>query len=95
MVPFMLCPRYCGELSSLAITSTTNVLEVHFHSDESHTDKGFSAEYSAYDPSNRELKAPAGARICVTCGGLGEVQLCDSDTHGLPLWCHAGRFCVV
>lgn len=42
-------------MSSLALTSTTNVLDVKFHSDESFTDKGFSAEYSAYDPSNREL----------------------------------------
>lgn len=46
--------RYCGELSSLALTSNTNILAVRFHSDESYTDKGFSAEYSAYDPSNRE-----------------------------------------
>lgn len=46
--------RYCGELSSLALTSNTNTLEVRFHSDESFTDKGFRAEYSAYDPSNRE-----------------------------------------
>ncbi|XP_021172130.2 suppressor of tumorigenicity 14 protein homolog [Fundulus heteroclitus] len=44
--------RYCGELSSLSLTSTTNVLEVTFHSDESYTDKGFSAEYSSYSPSN-------------------------------------------
>ncbi|XP_061572531.1 suppressor of tumorigenicity 14 protein homolog [Cololabis saira] len=44
--------RYCGELSSLAVTSETNVMEVIFHSDESFTDKGFSAEYSAYDPSD-------------------------------------------
>ncbi|XP_044214614.1 suppressor of tumorigenicity 14 protein homolog [Thunnus albacares] len=44
--------KYCGELSSLALTSGTNVLDVTFHSDESYTDKGFSAEYSAYDPAN-------------------------------------------
>lgn len=41
-------------MSSLAVTSNTNVLDVSFHSDESYTDKGFRAEYSAYDPSNRE-----------------------------------------
>lgn len=46
--------RYCGELSSLTLTSNTNILDVRFHSDESFTDKGFRAEYSAYDPSNRE-----------------------------------------
>uniref|UniRef100_A0A671TSG2 ST14 transmembrane serine protease matriptase n=1 Tax=Sparus aurata TaxID=8175 RepID=A0A671TSG2_SPAAU len=44
--------EYCGEMSTLALTSTTNTMEVIFHSDESYTDKGFSAEYSAYDPAN-------------------------------------------
>ncbi|XP_070821939.1 suppressor of tumorigenicity 14 protein homolog isoform X2 [Chaetodon trifascialis] len=44
--------KYCGEMSSLALTSSTNTLDVIFHSDESYTDKGFRAEYSAYDPSN-------------------------------------------
>lgn len=43
-------------MSTLALTSTTNTMEVIFHSDESYTDKGFSAEYSAYDPANREFK---------------------------------------
>ena len=38
----------------MALTSTANTMEVTFHSDESYTDKGFSAEYSAYDPENRE-----------------------------------------
>lgn len=33
-----------------------------FHSDESYTDKGFSAEYSAYDPSNRESTVLSNAR---------------------------------
>ncbi|KAM4580939.1 suppressor of tumorigenicity 14 protein homolog [Odontesthes bonariensis] len=44
--------KYCGEVSSLALTSDTNVLEVTFHSDESYTDKGFNAEYIAYDPAD-------------------------------------------
>lgn len=44
--------KYCGEVPSLALTSSGNVLDVMFHSDESSTDKGFSAEYSAYDPKN-------------------------------------------
>nr|XP_046255324.1 suppressor of tumorigenicity 14 protein homolog isoform X2 [Scatophagus argus] len=47
--------KYCGEVSSLALTSDTNVLDVTFHSDESYTDKGFSAEYNAYDPSDQCL----------------------------------------
>lgn len=44
--------KYCGEMSSLGLTSSGNTLDVVFHSDESYTDKGFSVEYSAYDPSN-------------------------------------------
>ncbi|CAL1611392.1 unnamed protein product [Knipowitschia caucasica] len=44
--------KYCGELSSLSLTSTTNEIIVNFHSDESFTDKGFMAEYSAFDPQN-------------------------------------------
>lgn len=44
--------KYCGEIPSLALTSDTNEMVVTFHSDESYTDKGFSAEYSAYDPKN-------------------------------------------
>lgn len=44
--------KYCGEMSTLSLTSTTNELTILFHSDESYTDKGFSAEYSAYDPQN-------------------------------------------
>lgn len=47
--------RYCGELSSLSLTSETNVLDVMFHSDESYTDKGFTAEYTAFDPKNRKM----------------------------------------
>lgn len=44
--------KYCGEMSSLALTSKDNVLNVKFHSDKSYTDKGFSAEYSSYDPGD-------------------------------------------
>lgn len=44
----------------MALTSDTNVLDVIFHSDESYTDKGFSAQYSAYDPANREL-----SKVCL------------------------------
>lgn len=64
-------PRYCGEMSSLALTSTNNVLDVTFHSDESFTDKGFSAEYSAYDPSDRELKVLS--HNYPTFGEMGEM----------------------
>ncbi|KAM9852302.1 suppressor of tumorigenicity 14 protein homolog isoform 2-T2 [Aulostomus maculatus] len=65
--------KYCGEMSSLALTSTTNTLDVIFHSDESYTDKGFSAEYSAYDPANPCPNMFACASgICI-----GKEQTCD------------------
>lgn len=44
--------KYCGEMTSLTLTSSKEELTIMFHSDESYTDKGFSAEYSAYDPKN-------------------------------------------
>ncbi len=72
-------------MSSLAVTSSTNTLDIIFHSDESFTDKGFSAEYSAYDPSNRELQVSPLPHICVTSGEMGKMLGRDSDTHSLPL----------
>lgn len=71
----------------MALTSTTNVVEVNFHSDESYTDKGFSVEYSAYDPENRELKVLS---PYTTLGEMGEMLRCDSDTHSLPLQSETG-----
>lgn len=70
-------------MSSLALTSTTNVLDVTFHSDESYTDKGFSAEYSAYDPSDRELKVLS-HNYPVFCE-MGEMLWRNGDTRSLPL----------
>lgn len=81
-------------MSSLALTSDKNVLDVHFHSDESYTDKGFSAQYSAYDPSNRELKVFSGTRIDTTLIEMGEMLRRDSDTHSLPLWSKTGGVTV-
>lgn len=72
-------------MSSLALTSSTNVVDVIFHSDESFTDKGFRAEYSAYDPANRELKDLSRARAYTTLGVMAETPRHDSDTHSLPL----------
>lgn len=60
---FALSPcRYCGEHSQFVVASTTNKIEVQFHSDRSYTDTGFSAEYLSYDSSDRELKTRG-------CGG--------------------------
>lgn len=47
--------RYCGERSALNLNSNNNTMVINFHSDNSYTDKGFSAQYSAYDPQNRKL----------------------------------------
>ncbi|KAK3531475.1 hypothetical protein QTP70_022104, partial [Hemibagrus guttatus] len=44
--------KYCGERSSLALNSNSNTMVISFHSDSSYTDKGFSAQYKAYDPQN-------------------------------------------
>ncbi|XP_034553462.1 suppressor of tumorigenicity 14 protein [Notolabrus celidotus] len=82
--------KYCGELSSLSLTSTTNVLEVKFHSDESHTDKGFNAEYRAYDPSNPcPNKFACASGICITkelqcdgwndCGDMSDEMKCKCE----------------
>ncbi|NWS50034.1 ST14 protein, partial [Probosciger aterrimus] len=44
--------RYCGERSQFVVTSATNRMEIRFHSDQSYTDTGFSAEYLSYDSSD-------------------------------------------
>lgn len=53
------------------VASTTNKIEVQFHSDQSHTDTGFSAEYLSYDSSDRELKPlrPWGQLVCPDLSG--------------------------
>ncbi|GLD63533.1 suppressor of tumorigenicity 14 protein homolog [Lates japonicus] len=82
--------KYCGEMSSLALTSDKNVLDVHFHSDESYTDKGFSAEYSAYDPSNPcPDKFACASGICIgkelqcdgwnDCGDMSDEMKCQCE----------------
>ncbi|TNN02445.1 hypothetical protein fugu_009932 [Takifugu bimaculatus] len=82
--------KYCGELSSLALTSDTNVLDVIFHSDESYTDKGFSADYSAYDPSNPcPNKFACNSGMCISqdlhcdgwndCGDMSDEMKCQCE----------------
>lgn len=87
--------KYCGELSSLALTSETNVLNVIFHSDESYTDKGFSAEYSAYDPANPcPNKFACNSGICIAkelqcdgwndCGDMSDEMKCRCEKDQFP-----------
>ncbi|XP_069393413.1 suppressor of tumorigenicity 14 protein homolog [Paralichthys olivaceus] len=82
--------KYCGETSYLALTSSSNIMEVHFHSDESYTDKGFSAEYSAYDPANPcPDKFTCNTGMCIRkelkcdgwndCGDLSDEQKCRCE----------------
>lgn len=79
--------KYCGETSSLALTSEANVMDVIFHSDESYTDKGFSASYSAYDPSNPcPNKFACSSGLCISkeqqcdgwndCGDMSDEMKC-------------------
>ncbi|XP_068592623.1 suppressor of tumorigenicity 14 protein homolog [Cebidichthys violaceus] len=82
--------KYCGEMSSLDLTSSTNVLDVSFHSDESYTDKGFSATYSAYDPANPcPNKFACASGICIgkelqcdgwnDCGDMSDEMKCKCE----------------
>uniref|UniRef100_A0A3Q1GR93 ST14 transmembrane serine protease matriptase n=1 Tax=Acanthochromis polyacanthus TaxID=80966 RepID=A0A3Q1GR93_9TELE len=87
--------KYCGELSTLAVTSTTNVLDVMFHSDESDTDKGFRAEFSAYDPKNPcPSKFACNSGICIgkelqcdgwnDCGDMSDEMKCQCGKDQFP-----------
>ncbi|XP_069460981.1 suppressor of tumorigenicity 14 protein homolog isoform X2 [Ambystoma mexicanum] len=82
--------KYCGERSFLALTSSGSSMEVRFHSDESFTDKGFIAEYSAYDPGNPcpgKFSCSNGLCIATTlkcdgwndCGDLSDENNCVCD----------------
>lgn len=65
--------KFCGEKRRLVLSSTTNALEVKFHSDESYTDKGFRIIYSAFDPVN-----PCPGQFACTSGFcIKKEQHCD------------------
>ncbi|XP_047454013.1 suppressor of tumorigenicity 14 protein homolog [Mugil cephalus] len=90
----LMSTKYCGELSSLVLTSENNVLEVTFHSDESYTDKGFSAEYSAYDPSNpcpNEFACNSGLCIAkeLKCDGWND---CGDMSDEVKCQCASDQF---
>ncbi|KPP74300.1 suppressor of tumorigenicity 14 protein-like [Scleropages formosus] len=80
--------KYCGEKPVLVLSSTTNTLDVKFHSDESYTDKGFMAHYNAYDPVNpcpNQFACAMG--MCISkelrcdgwndCGDMSDETKCD------------------
>ncbi|XP_031432697.1 suppressor of tumorigenicity 14 protein homolog [Clupea harengus] len=82
--------KYCGERSTLALTSTSNSVEVLFHSDESYTDKGFRAHFNAYDPGDpcpAEFACSSG--ICIDeglkcdgwndCGDMSDERTCHCE----------------
>ncbi|XP_055359393.1 suppressor of tumorigenicity 14 protein isoform X2 [Betta splendens] len=87
--------KYCGEIASLALTSDSNTVDVQFHSDSSYTDKGFSAEYSAFDPANPcPNKFACNSGFCIAkelqcdgwndCGDLSDEMKCKCDKDQFP-----------
>ncbi|CAG12052.1 unnamed protein product, partial [Tetraodon nigroviridis] len=82
--------KYCGEIPYFTLTTNENVLDVKFHSDGSYTDKGFSAEYSAFDPSNPcPNKFACNSGRCISkelrcdgwndCGDMSDEMMCQCE----------------
>ncbi|XP_004614180.2 suppressor of tumorigenicity 14 protein [Sorex araneus] len=65
--------KFCGEKSQFVVTSQSNRLSVHFHSDQSYTDTGFLAEYLSYDSSD---PCP-GKFVCNTGRCVAKELRCD------------------
>ncbi|XP_062872681.1 suppressor of tumorigenicity 14 protein [Trichomycterus rosablanca] len=85
--------KYCGERTMLALSSSNNTMVIRFHSDSSYTDKGFKAQYSAYDPLNPcpgQFTCNSGLCIAKTlqcdgwndCGDMSDEKKCKcEDDH--------------
>uniref|UniRef100_A0A8C3IUC4 ST14 transmembrane serine protease matriptase n=1 Tax=Chrysemys picta bellii TaxID=8478 RepID=A0A8C3IUC4_CHRPI len=65
--------KYCGERPQFVVASNSNKITVRFHSDQSHTDTGFSAEFLSYDSSD---PCP-GKFTCNTGRCIDKVMRCD------------------
>lgn len=82
--------KYCGERSTLALSSSNNTMTINFHSDKSFTDKGFMAAYSAFDPKNPcPGQFTCGTGICISndlhcdgwndCGDMSDERKCQCE----------------
>ncbi|XP_041038565.1 suppressor of tumorigenicity 14 protein homolog, partial [Carcharodon carcharias] len=86
--------RYCGDHSLITLRIERSEVDVRFHSDESHTDKGFTGFYQAYDPSNPcpgEFACKSG--LCISsslrCDGWND---CGDLSDELQCECEADQF---
>uniref|UniRef100_UPI00398EA76F suppressor of tumorigenicity 14 protein homolog n=1 Tax=Pristiophorus japonicus TaxID=55135 RepID=UPI00398EA76F len=82
--------RYCGDHSIINLWIDRPEVEIKFHSDESHTDKGFVGQYKAYDPRNPcpgEYTCRSGLCIALSlrcdgwndCGDLSDELQCNCE----------------
>ncbi|KAM9309269.1 suppressor of tumorigenicity 14 protein homolog isoform 2-T3 [Pholidichthys leucotaenia] len=86
--------KYCGDKSPFSVASTTNVIDIKFHSDESYTNQGFIAEYIAYSPTNpcpSQFECRSGHCIPMSqkCDGWND---CGDMSDELTCHCTDGQF---
>ncbi|XP_069796078.1 suppressor of tumorigenicity 14 protein homolog isoform X2 [Narcine bancroftii] len=86
--------RYCGDHSLISLQLNSHEVRILFHSDESHTDKGFMGVFSAFSPSDpcpNEFTCRSG--MCVAsdlrcdgwndCGDLSDEMKCNCGADQL------------
>ncbi|KAM9468577.1 suppressor of tumorigenicity 14 protein homolog isoform 2-T2 [Clarias gariepinus] len=82
--------KYCGERPGLTLSSDNNTLVISFYSDGSYSDKGFNAQYRAYDPQNPcpgQFACTSG--LCISkelqcdgwndCGDMSDEKKCQCE----------------
>ncbi|KAM3830380.1 suppressor of tumorigenicity 14 protein isoform 3-T3 [Vipera latastei] len=67
--------RYCQPSKGFVVMSKTNKITVHFHSDDSHVDSGFSAEYLSFN--SNDLVACPGQFTCKSGRCVSKERRCD------------------